>query len=367
VAAAGVLAATLALATGAGPAAAHDTPYSWLNLRVVPGRVEGRLIAHVYDLAHELGGDTAPESLLVEARARAAGPALWAILEPRFAVVADGDTLRPVLEEVAPDRERSGLVFRWSAPLAGPPAQLVLHARLFPYDPQHETYVNGYLGTALRHQDLLDRTRQETRFVTGTRPDPRRVFRRFVAAGVHHIFIGPDHVLFVVGLLLLGGSLGRLLKIITGFTVAHSITLAIATLGLWNPPARVIEPLIALSIVFIGLENLRHRGGADALPGGHPLADRRAWLAFGFGLVHGFGFAGVLREFGLPGGALGTALFSFNVGVELGQAAIVLACAPALALLRRASARAAVRVALAGSVVVTAAGAWWFVQRVLAG
>src|SRR6185369_9937866 len=110
-------------------------------------------------------------------------------------------------------------------------------------------------------------------------------------------------------LLLLGGTMGRLLKIVTAFTIAHSITLALATFQLVNPSPRIIEPAIALSIVAVGIENLvaqrRQR-------------DVRAMLAFAFGFIHGFGFASVLREFGLPREALGVALASFNVGVELG-------------------------------------------------
>src|SRR5438876_1102202 len=100
---------------------------------------------------------------------------------------------------------------------------------------------------------------------------------RFIAAGIHHIYMGPDHILFVAGLLLLGGSIGRLLKIVTGFTVAHSITLALATFGIVHPPARVVEPLIALSIVFVGVENLRELRARS----GHA-RDRRALLAFVF-------------------------------------------------------------------------------------
>src|SRR6185436_149898 len=111
------------------------------------------------------------------------------------------------------------------------------------------------------------------------------------------------------------GGIPRILKIVTGFTIAHSITLALATLGIVNPPARIIEPLIALSVLYVGVDNLRTKRGPT---------DYRALIAFGFGFIHGFGFAGVLREFGLPQGALGVSLFAFNVGVEIGQMCIVL-------------------------------------------
>jgi hydrogenase/urease accessory protein HupE len=171
---------------------------------------------------------------------------------------------------------------------------------------------------------------------------------------MRHIFIGPDHILFVVGLLLLGGTVGQLLKIVTAFTLAHSITLAAATLGLWDPPARIVEPAIALSIVFVGVHSLLT-----------PKRDARLLFAFAFGLIHGFGFAGVLRELDLPRHALGWSLFSFNVGVEFGQACIVLAVAPPLALLRRHNRPLAQKIVTAGSAGVIFAGAYWFAQRLL--
>ena len=340
----------------ASPAWAHDAPYSFLNLRFAPGGTTGILTAHVADLAHELPS-VAPESLLAPSRASALAPRLFALLASRLAIVGDGDTLRLSFVSAAPDSERNGIAFTFAA--AGPPlpSEVSIEARLFPYDPQHETYVNAYVVDSLRNQDLVDARHPRVAFTTGAAPSFWTVVRRFVAAGVHHIFIGPDHILFVIGLLLLGGSLGRLLKIVTGFTVAHSITLALATLGLVTAPARVIEPLIALSIVFIGIDNLR------ALRRGAGAPDRRAWLAFLFGFVHGFGFASVLREFGLPSQALGVALFAFNVGVEIGQATIVLAIAPLIAWIRSASSNAGRRVAFAGSLVVGVAGLFWFAQR----
>ena len=151
---------------------------------------------------------------------------------------------------------------------------------------------------------------------TGTRQGLWAVFTAFTASGIHHIAIGPDHILFIVGLLLLGGSIRRLLAIVTAFTLGHSVTLALATLQIVEPPARLIEPAIALSIVYVGADNLLvgQRG-----------RDVRPWVALFFGLVHGFGFASVLRETGLPPRALGLSLFSFNLGVEIGQAAIVVA------------------------------------------
>jgi hypothetical protein len=154
--------------------------------------------------------------------------------------------------------------------------------------------------------------------------------------------------------LLLGGGWKALVKIVTAFTIGHSITLSLAALDMVTPPPTVIEPAIALSIVFVGADNLVRGGGRDV----------RALIALTFGLVHGFGFANVLREFGLPREALGWSLFSFNVGVEIGQLFIVLVVATALALVRRRSEMAGMRLASAGSLIVVAAGTYWFVQRV---
>ncbi|MEO7272866.1 MAG: HupE/UreJ family protein, partial [Vicinamibacterales bacterium] len=152
-----------------------------------------------------------------------------------------------------------------------------------------------------------------------------------------------------------GGSVRRLLGIVTAFTLGHSVTLALATLQLVEPPARIIEPAIALSIVYVGADNLLV---------GTRARDVRPWVALFFGLIHGFGFASVLRETGLPPRALGLSLFSFNLGVEIGQAAIVVTVASGLTFLRRQNAVLAARVVTAGSVCVLVAGGFWFVERV---
>jgi hydrogenase/urease accessory protein HupE len=180
------------------------------------------------------------------------------------------------------------------------------------------------------------------------------VIRKFVPAGIRHILIGPDHLLFLVGLLLLGGSIRRLLLVVSAFTAAHSITLTLAALNIVTPPARLIEPAIALSIVYVGVDNLMVGRGRDV----------RAWIAFAFGFIHGFGFANVLREMDLPSRALGWSLFSFNLGVEIGQLLVVVAVASALIWLRSRNEAAGQRLALAGSLAVILMGAFWFVQRV---
>ncbi|MCI0546992.1 MAG: HupE/UreJ family protein [Candidatus Rokubacteria bacterium] len=150
-------------------------------------------------------------------------------------------------------------------------------------------------------------------------------FWSFVRLGVEHILTGWDHLLFLLALLLPGGGWLPVLKIITAFTLAHSITLALAALNVVALPDRAIEAVIALSIALVAAENLSPR----------PAVTRRWIVSFAFGLVHGFGFSSVLREIGLPADALLRSLFGFNVGVELGQALVVAVVLPALALVRR--------------------------------
>jgi hydrogenase/urease accessory protein HupE len=225
---------------------------------------------------------------------------------------------------------------------------------MFPYDPQHKTFVNFYERGEITSQVILDGGLQRFEYFTGTRHGIGAVIRKFVPAGVHHILIGPDHLLFLIGLLLLGGAIRRLLVVVTAFTVGHSLTLALAALDLVSPPPGLVEPAIALSIVYVGADNLLVREGRDM----------RGWIALAFGFIHGFGFASVLRDMGLPSRAFGWSLLSFNLGVEIGQLFVVIAVASALAALRARSEVAGRRLALAGSVVVIAAGGFWFVQRV---
>ena len=189
---------------------------------------------------------------------------------------------------------------------------------------------------------------------------------RFLRLGAEHIFQGTDHIAFLIGVLLLGGSFRQLVGIVTAFTVAHSVTLALATLGWVVPPPRLIEPLIALSIVAVGVENLLSlRTPLSAERVTRAIAHR--WrLTFGFGLVHGFGFAGALRALDLPRSLLAPSLLTFNLGVELGQLVIVALAWPPLRWLRgmRWMWPAGIRWASAG---VAALGTYWLLERVMSG
>lgn len=344
---------TLVLLAWAAPLVAHPAPFSYLDVRLGGEALDVRLVVHVLDAAHEL---QVTEAELLDASTLAPHrQALIALLEDRLQVSADGQPLSQGAwssPEIVP--ERHGLRLRVRYPLTRPPGSVGLSAWLFPYDPIHQTFVNVYEGEEVVAQAILGGERQAFEYFPGTRQGTWAVVRKFAASGVHHILIGPDHLLFLFGLLLLGGPVRRLILVVSAFTVAHSITLSLAALNILTPPSSIVEPAIALSIVYVGADNLTVRGGRDM----------RVWIAFAFGLIHGFGFASVLREMDLPARALGWSLFSFNLGVEIGQVLVVLIVASALAAVRARSEVAGRRLAVAGSVVVIAAGTFWFIERV---
>jgi hydrogenase/urease accessory protein HupE len=347
----GVLGALwLVLAT---PAAAHPVPFTFIDIRLQPGALDLTLVAHIYDVAHDLGIE--PQELLLQPGPLAErGDAIIRLLRDRLHLSADGVALDAgvwLAPEPLPDRQSVRLRARFR--LTRVPGRIDVAAAMFPYDPQHKTFLNFYEGDALT-QAIVENNRTRFEYFTGTRQGVWEVLQKFVPSGVHHILIGPDHLLFLVGLLLLGGSIKQLLLVVTAFTAAHSITLSLAALGMVIPPASAVEPAIALSVVYVGADNLLVSGGRDT----------RAWIAFAFGLIHGFGFANVLRDMDLPSRALGWTLFGFNIGVELGQLAVVAVVASALAWVRSRSQVAGTRLAFVGSIVVMLTGAYWFVERV---
>ena len=335
------------------PAFAHPVPFSYLDFHLNPHTIDVTLVAHVIDVAHDLNLPQSDQLLDEKAVAQRAS-AIVALLQPRIHVEADGLELAPSWSSPEVLVDRQSLRLRGSFQVIRPPGKLSVAVRMFPYDSNHQTFLNVYEHDTLRSQAILDGKRVAFDYFSGTRQGVAAVVQKFLPSGIEHILIGPDHLLFLIGLLLLGGTLRQLAIVITSFTLAHSITLSLAALNLVSPPARIIEPAIALSIVYVGADNLLVRGGRDM----------RAWIALAFGLIHGFGFANVLREMDLPTRALGWSLFSFNVGVEIGQLLVVVVVAFAFAWLRSRHELAGRRLAVAGSLMVMAAGAFWFIQRV---
>ena len=220
----------------------------------------------------------------------------------------------------------------------------------------HREYVSVFdeRGTKLGEK-ILDAANPE--FELSTNPlslNPACSFVAFVRLGIEHILTGYDHLIFLLGLLLAGASFRNVAKIITSFTVAHSITLALSTFDLVRIPHGVVEPLIAVSIVYVGLENIFRRD-----------LKWRWLLTFGFGLVHGFGFASALRELGIGSGTGATMpLVSFNLGVEMGQMAIAAIVLPFIWKFRERPVFVT-RFAPVFSILISIAGACWLIERTL--
>ncbi|WP_373544137.1 HupE/UreJ family protein [Chamaesiphon sp.] len=177
----------------------------------------------------------------------------------------------------------------------------------------------------------------------------------FVGLGIEHIFTGYDHILFLVSLLMLGGSLGYLIKVVTAFSISHSITLSLAVLNIVSVPSRWVEIIIALSIAYIAAENLWRKEPNLA----------RWQLAFGFGLIHGLGFSSALQELELPRNNLVVSLISFSAGIEIGQISIVLLTYLCLSYLRRFPWDLTIRRLISVGIIVMSA--IWFCERAFIG
>lgn len=192
------------------------------------------------------------------------------------------------------------------------------------------------------------------------KPRALDVVRDYARLGVTHILTGPDHLLFVFGLVLLAGTVRRLLATVTAFTLGHSITLSLAALGFVDLPSRPIEVAIAATVLVLALELARPRTAAS-------LVRRRPWLmAVAFGLLHGLGFAAALRDAGLPAGEIPLALFSFNAGIEVGQVAFVLAVVALRHAVGTVPARVPGWLARAPVYGMGALASYWWLDRVIA-
>ena len=352
-------------------AATHPAPFSYLNLHVDGRGLTGTLVIHDFDAAHELS-IADPRVLLDYGSVQNHRDALIELLGARLNIQIDGDAMAFNWGAIKVQTEQQSLLIPFNTTQSGA-GRIDITAQLFPYDPTHQTFVNIYEQGQLAQQSILSADNAQLTHYAGTASGRWAVIKTFVGAGSHHILIGADHLLFLLGLMLLGGTGWRIAAIVTAFTVGHSITLTLATLDIVRIAPSIVEPVIALSIVIVGVDNLlvaRQRGLAVA-SSQSATQDLRPWLAIFFGLIHGFGFAAVLMELDLPRRALGWSLAAFNLGVEIGQLAVV-----AIALCITVLFRAAItrwRCALAtfearfltiGSIGVIAAGVYWFVQRV---
>jgi hypothetical protein len=368
--------AGLVLAVSAATALAHKPSDSYLVIEATAGgglRGHWDIALRDLDFALGLDADGNGEITWGEVRARHADIAAYA--SARLSVRADDRPCEIGVGEQLIDQHTDGaysvLPLTLGCAAATAPQRLALGYTLFAdLDPQHRGLLRLVAGGATQTAVLGPQAPSQSFELAA----PRRwvQFADYVREGVWHIWIGFDHILFLLSLLLpsvlawqaaarrwqavarLREAFWDVLKIVTAFTLAHSITLSLAVLGVIELPSRLVESVIAASVVAAALNNVK------------PLVFGRLWMvAFGFGLVHGFGFASVLADLGLPSDALAIALVGFNVGVELGQLAIVLLFLPLAYALRR-SAFYQRWLMVGGSLLIAALAGVWLAERALA-
>lgn len=349
---------------------AHDPGISTAQVQLLADRLEIVTGFAPDDAQFLLPADRRTEEKWTEADFGRVQPALAADAARLWEVRAGGATLRPrrVRVELLPDDNVS---FFLTYPAAAAGAGLSLHApRLAELPSGHRQFLimsderGSTLGRKLlRAADAtLDLPGSGAPPAAGAAPPPAEesagaTFRGFLKLGVEHIWTGYDHLLFLFALLVVCRTFRSAVAIISCFTLAHSITLGLATFDLVSLPAALVEPVIAASIVYVGVENLLRRGAEP----------RGRWLlTFAFGLIHGFGFAGVLRDLGLgeASGGIALPLLAFNLGVELGQIAIAAVVLPLVWRARR-NEKFVRRGVPALSAIVALAGLYWLLERTL--
>lgn len=366
----GALAAALLAMATMSPALAHKSSDSYLSVSVKGEAITGQWDIALRDLDYAIGLDTDNDGIVTWGELRAHQPAIAAYALSHLKFAADGKACDLRATDHLVDRHSDGAyeILRFSAACPAPARLLEIgYDLLFDFDSQHRGLLRldeqGAIHTAIFSPD------RKTWRLQSHEASWQRQIRDYVREGMWHIWTGYDHMLFLSALLLpavlrrragqweavasFGAAFRDVLKIVTAFTLAHSVTLSLAVLGYIALPSRLVESAIALSVVAAALNNI------------FPLIEKRLWLvAFEFGLVHGLGFANVLAELGLPRNALALSLVSFNLGVEIGQLAVVAALLPLAYLLRRSWTYS--RIVLgAGSCCIAIIASLWLIERSL--
>ena len=350
------------------PSQAHKPSDSYLSLNINAQQIDGQWDIALRDLDFVIGLDADGNGEITWDEVRARHEAIAAYALARLTLSNEGAPCQMTVREQLIDDHTDGAysVLRFNVVCATSPTTLTVAYRLlFDVDPQHKGLLKlqnrGATSTAIFSPDS---SIQKFKLAE---PDRLKQFIEFLKTGVWHIWIGFDHILFLLALLLpavliwvekhwrpvpsFKSAFVDVFKIVTAFTLAHSITLTLATLQVITLPSRWVESAIAMSVIFAALNNI------------FPMIPTRRWVAaFGFGLIHGFGFASVLSDFGLPQNALLLTLIGFNAGVELGQLTVVAVFLPIAFALRKSWLYRKL-VLLGGSALIALIAAVWFAER----
>lgn len=332
---------------------AHDPGLSAAEVRMAGARVIVDLSVARSDVETLLALDVDRDGRLAEQEMAASRPRLEAFARDAIEIWFDDHSAVPIAVEVRLDQVNA-IDFQISFVREPGTAMRIRSAAIRSFPRGHREYVSvvDEAGRKLGEKMLDASTNEFAININLTSTTRANSFFEFLVLGIEHILTGYDHLIFLLGLLLAGAGFKDVAKIITSFTAAHSITLALSTFGMVRIPPGVVEPLIAVSIVYVGLENIFRRD-----------LKWRWLLTFGFGLVHGFGFASALRDLGIGSGS-GAALplVSFNLGVEMGQMAIAAVALPLIWKLRERP-LFVTRYAPVCSILISIAGGFWLVER----
>ncbi len=359
----------LLLALTAGRATAHSGSTAYLQATADAAQVELRADYALRDLDDALGLDANDDGRITWGEVQAAAPQLIAYLAPRLSIAGDGQpcvlTAAPELE-IVDHADGPYAVFQFTGACRSTPKEWQLNdTALFEFDANHRALARWQAGPRIASA-VLGPTNPTLRLSKST--SAWKTLIGYWREGLAHVWSGWDHMLFITGLFLpaalrresgrwqpvprLGPALSDAVKLVTAFTIAHAVTLCLTALGIVSLPTRLVESLVALSVLFAGFNNLV------------PLASRRGLfvLAWVFGLIHGTAIAGALLELGLPTSGRMVALLGFNIGVETAQLVLVGLVVPLTFALRHWR-RYVPIVLLPGSLVVAVAGSIWFINR----
>lgn len=363
-----VLAISLLMLTGT--AFAHDPGLSSADFTVLPNELIARLTFSIQDIEAFVPMDSDQDAEVTTEEMNSAKPGIAELIAHALQLKIDNqapELINPGSVNFD-DQNNAHVEFHYSA---APKNKLAIKAEFlnkFSSGHKHFVTVKDASGRLLAEKMLSRQDNQIVQNLSVTN-EPGRVnnqpetatehsttFIDFLKLGIEHILTGYDHLLFLFSLLVITHSFWPALKVITFFTVAHSITLALASLNLVQMPSSIVEPLIAATIIYVGLENILRKG--------HPKG--RGLLTFFFGLIHGFGFAGVLREMGIStsGSNIVVPLFSFNLGVELGQITVAAITLPIIWWLHT-KPLIEPRLTPVCSTLACFAGGYWLVERTL--